>query len=388
MSTIRVAHVITRLCKGGAQENTFHTHRLANRDRYTVDLISGPMSGHEGSLEPAITDAGFSILREPSIVRRVSLWNDARAVRNLTKLFREKGYHIVHTHTSKAGFVGRLAATRAGIPAIVHTPHGNVFHGYFGPWPTRIFVELERRATRWCDCIIELTNLGVEENLEHGIGVRSQHRVIFSGVDLAPYDEALRTRESTRGALGVESDTVLIGGVGRLEPIKGFTYFIRAAQAIGQAIPDAQFILAGQGSLEEPLRREAGALGKRFRFLGHRYDIPGLMAAIDLLVVPSVNEGMGRVVLEAGAAKTPVIASRVGGLPEVVLHGETGLLVAPKDSEALVQAVVALAEDPDRRKTMGEAAQSHVVPKYGLENMVSQIESLYEELLREKGIDA
>lgn len=387
MKRIRVAHVITRLCKGGAQENTFHTVRLANRERFEVDLISGPTCGKEGSLEPEIRDAGIAIHREPALVRPVSPIRDFQAMFHLRDLFRERGYDIVHTHTSKAGYIGRVAARRAGTPIIVHTPHGNIFHGYFPLGLTRFFVRLERRAAIWTDRIIELTERGIEESLDHGIGRRHQYRSIFSGIDLQPYAAARARRDATRHALGIQPGDVLVGAVGRLEPVKGFTYFIAAARDLAERVPNGRFIVAGQGSLDDALRKQANGLGDRFRFLGLRDDIPDLMAAMDLLVVPSLNEGMGRVILEAAAAATPVVASDVGGIPEVVADDETGVLVPAQSPEALAEAIERLAAEPERLVRMGEAARRNVDPAFGIEKMVMRIEALYEELLKEKQRD-
>lgn len=387
MRRIRVAHIITRLCKGGAQENTFHTVRLANRDRFDVDLISGPTSGVEGSIEDAIIAAGIPILREPDLVREPSLLRDARAYRALLRRFREARYDIVHTHTSKAGLLARLAARRAGVPLLVHTPHGNVFHGYFSRPVTRFFIALERYAAKRTNAIIELTAGGVEEHLEQGIGRREQFRVIFSGVDFAPFDAAPAQREAMRGALGYAPDEILIGGVGRLEPVKGFSYFVVAAGAIARELPQARFLLVGAGSQEQALRDAAAPLGSKFRFLGLRDDVPPIMAALDVLVVPSLNEGMGRVLLEAGAAQVPVVASRVGGIPDLLCDNETGLLVPPRDAAAIADAVLRLARDPERSEAMGRAARENAVPHYSLETMVRRIEALYEELLDGKHLD-
>ncbi len=387
MSRVRVAHVITRLCKGGAQENTFHTVRLSNRARFESSLISGPTFGDEGSIEDAVRGAGIEIQREPNLVRPISPAEDALTVARLVRRFRRDRPHIVHTHTSKAGILGRAAARIAEVPAVVHTPHGNVFDGYFSRWKTRVFVEAEKRAAAWTDRIIELTPGGIDEHLAQGIGRRDQFVHIFSGIDLTPYDDARRRRAETRAKLGVAADDFVVGAVGRLEPVKGFTYFMAASQRIAAEAPRARFVHAGDGSQAAEIRRQRGALNGRMTFLGLRGDVPDLMAAFDALVVPSLNEGMGRVILEAGAAGTPVVASRVGGIPEVVRNGETGLLVPPRNPQAITDAVLALERDPDRARAMGAAGRAHVVPAFSLESMVMRIETLYEELIEAKQID-
>lgn len=388
MKRFKVAHVITRLCKGGAQENTFHTVRLANRERYDVHLISGPTFGDEGSIEDDIRRSGLVIHREPDLIRKISPVHDLRALNSLTRRFRDQRYDIVHTHTSKAGVLGRLAARRAGVPIVVHTAHGNIFDGYFAAPVTAVFTRIERRAARWADRLIELTDGGIEEHLNRRIGRREQYTTIFSGIDLGLFEKARENRAETRRSLNIPEPAFAVGGVGRLEPIKGFPYFIAAAELVARTVPNAHFVLAGTGSQERALRDQAGPLGERFRFLGMRNDIANVMAALDLLVVPSLNEGMGRVILEAGAAGIPVVASKVGGIPDVVDDAKTGVLVPPKNAEAIAEVVGALAADPDRISRMGNAARNKIVPEYGLEQMVRKIEALYEALIREKNLDA
>jgi len=387
MNRIRVAHIITRLCKGGAQENTFHSLRLANRDRFDESLISGPTAGAEGSIEDRVAAAGIEIAREQTLIRPVSPVNDARALVGLVRKLRRGNFQIVHTHTSKAGILGRLAAKLAGVPIIVHTPHGNVFDGYFSPWKTHLFIAAERRAARWTDRIIELTPGGIEEHLAQRIGRRKQFVSIFSGIDLKPYEEARAQRAATRSALGIHGDEFVVGAVGRLEPVKGFSYFMAAADDIAARAPKACFVHVGDGSEAPALQSKAAGLNGRVKFLGLRDDVPALMAAFDVLVVPSLNEGMGRVILEAGAAGTPVVATRVGGIPEIVREGTTGLLVPPRDAKSIAGAVLGLANDRAKAGAMGDAARRFVAPDFSLERMVMRIEALYEELVQEKQLD-
>jgi glycosyltransferase involved in cell wall biosynthesis len=387
MRRFRVAHVITRLCTGGAQENTLHTVGLANRNRFEVDLISGPTTGAEGSIENKVREAGIAIIREPALVRNAAPVRDVLALRRLTRLFRERRYDIVHTHTSKAGFIGRLAAARAGVPIIVHTPHGNIFDGYFGKPATWTFTLMERYAARRSDRLVALTTRGIDEQLAQRVGTPQQWLAIFSGIDLSPYDAAMARRAETRRELGISPDMLLVGGVGRLEPVKGFPYFVEAARQIAESLPEARFVLVGDGSVRAALAEQAAGLGDRFQFLGLRDDVPDLMAAMDIFVLPSLNEGMGRVLLESSAASTPAVATAVGGVPGIVADGVTGCLTPPRDAAAIAQAVIRLAGDPDGRAALGEAARAFVVPEYGLEKMVAAIEALYERLIEEKHLD-
>ncbi|MFP6583754.1 MAG: glycosyltransferase [Candidatus Hydrogenedentota bacterium] len=387
MSKIRVAHIITRLCRGGAQENTFHTVRLHDRDRYEADLICGTNTGEEGSLEEDVEAAGIQLIRESNLVREVNLVKDYRALRGLTSVLRKGNYDIVHTHTSKAGFLGRLAAKYAKTPIVAHTPHGNIFDGYFSHAQTTLYIALEQAAAKWTDKIVELTDGGIESYLRRNIGQREQYATIFSGIDLSRYGNSDADRKEFLDELGIADGTLLVGGVGRLEPVKGFCYLLEAALEFTECSEPITFVHAGTGSLENELHALAKPLGDRFRFLGLRNDISRVMAGLDILVVPSLNEGMGRVVLEAGAAGTPVIGSEVGGIPEVVHDGHTGLIVPPRDASALVTAIEGLLATPSLLNRMGENAHNFVVPDFSLENMVQHIESLYESLIQEKNID-
>ena len=383
----RVAHVITRLCRGGAQENTFHTVRLADTDRFEVDLISGPTSGPEGSIETVVRGAGIEILREPALVRNVAPFQDWRAIRGLARLFRARRYHIVHTHTSKAGFAGRLAAARTGIPVVVHTPHGHVFDGYFPAPLTRAFVRLERYAAARSDALIALTSRGMQDHLDQRIGRPEQWHVIFSGIDLSRSEAALAARADMRRALGVPDDGLLVGVVGRLEPVKGITYFVEAARLIADPVAEARFVVVGDGSLHRDLCAQAVPLGDRIVFLGLRDDAVHVMAAMDVLVLPSINEGMGRVLLEAGSVGVPVVATRVGGVPDVVQEGRTGLLVPPRDPAAIAEALGRLAGNREMRTRLGLEARRFIVPDFSMESMVRRIEALYERLIEEKQVD-
>jgi glycosyltransferase involved in cell wall biosynthesis len=384
----RIAHVITRLVRGGAQENTLHTVRLASRGRFEAELVTGLETGPEGSLMPEAEALGCPIHRIPSLTRNPHPLRDARALHELTRLFRQQRYDIVHTHTSKAGILARKAAQRAGVPIIIHTPHGHIFHSYFNVPVTRFFVALERRAAPYTDRIVTLTDGEIEEHLERGIGHRTQYRTVFSGIDFGPFEAAAAQREAIRIELGLPAGAILVGGVGRLEPVKGFTYLIQAAHIVAESIPNIHFVIAGDGSLRAALEAEARPLAGRFHFLGLRGDIPDIMAALDLFVLPSLNEGMGRVLLEAAAAGKVAVASAVGGVPEIVVNGETGLLVPPKDPEALAAAIAKLANDAGLRQRMGQAARNRVVPAFGVMRMVELLEQLYDECIREKRLDA
>lgn len=387
MTGIKVLHIITRLDRGGSSENTLLTAMGLGERGYEVTVVAGPGAGQRTPTEKKARSRGVEIKGLPELVRELSPLKDLLALIKLFFLIRRGRYRIVHTHSSKGGILGRWAAWLAGAPIILHTPHGHVFYGYFGPLLSRVFRWLERASARITRKIISLTDLEREEHVRFGVGRREQFVTIASGVELGRFtsvgqEEAHRVREE----LALPPDAPLIGSVGRLEPVKGYRYFLKAAALLLRSCPEVSFLLVGDGRDRAELwaRAQALGIGERFHFLGWRDDVPSLLKAMDIFVIPSLNEGMGRAAVEAMAAGLPVVASRVGSLPEVVAHGDTGLLVPPADPEALSSALLSLLHDPQGRRAMGERGRASVAP-YSVEKMIDRIGALYQELLRERG---
>jgi glycosyltransferase involved in cell wall biosynthesis len=408
MSTepIRILHVITRMVKGGAQENTLSNVLGLSGPGWESSLATGPAVGPEGSLEPECLAAGVRMLRVPELVRELSPRDDLLALRRLTTLFRKERPHIVHTHTSKAGIVGRIAAKRAGVPIVVHTPHGHVFHSYESGLKTRIFIQAERYCARSADRLVALTENERREHLELSVGRADDWRVVHSGVDFAPFEAARGEREAIRRELGIPLGEWVIGTVGRLVPIKGQCHLIDAFARITAERPGLHLLLVGDGELRDQLEAQAFSRGLAIRshdtgtdsagegqrgtvhFVGLRRDVPRLMAAMDLFTLPSLNEGMGRVLVEAMAMELPCIASRVSGIPDVVAEGTTGLLVPAREPGDLAAALRALLDDPARAREMGQRGRARVVPEFGVGRMLEKLEAIYRELLAAKGIAA
>jgi glycosyltransferase involved in cell wall biosynthesis len=403
---IRILHVITRMVKGGAQENTLATVTGIHGDRWRSSLATGPALGPEGSLEPECLSAGVRLLSVPGLVRELSPRQDAAALQQLITLFRKERPHIVHTHTSKAGILGRMAARHTKAPIVVHTPHGHVFHSYEGRLKTRLFVHLERFGARAADRLVALTETERNEHVEIGIGRREQWTTIHSGVDFAPFEACRGTRHAVRRELHLPDDAVVMGTVGRLVPVKGQSYLVDALDRLSAQHHALHLLLVGDGPLRAELIAQSRSLGLNVvihpnrrpdphapgaatvHFMGLRHDVARLMAAMDLFVLPSLNEGMGRVLVEAMAMELPCIASRVSGIPDVVEAGVTGILVPPQDPQALADAMLALLAHPDWMREMGRRGRQKAVPGFSRERMVAQVESLYKELLAEKGIVA
>ena len=352
-----VLHVITRLSLGGSSEATVSGIEAAAAAGYRCLLAVGFAESDRSTLEDARA-RGCRLVDIPTLGREAAPWRDLGAVRDLVRLMRREAPSIVHTHTSKAGFVGRLAARLARVPAVVHQPHGHIFHGYYGPVRTRMYVELERLAARWADRMLVLTERGTEEHLARRIGRAEQFAVVPSGVPVHAFRAAAPTREVARAALGLPRDAFVVAALGRLVPIKGFDLLLEALPALVAAVPTARLLVIGDGPLRDDLERRAETLGMspRLTITGARADVPAVLAAADVLAAPSRNEGMGRAIVEAMALGLPVVGTRVGGIPAVIADGESGRLVDAENAAALAGALIELALDERLRAKLGEAA--------------------------------
>ena len=382
---IPTVHVITRLTLGGSSENTVSTIEALRARGYGPALALGPES--EATTVEDARGRGCEIVEVPALGREVQPLRDVAAVLALARLFRRVRPVIVHTHTSKAGFVGRLAARLARVPVVIHQPHGHIFYGYWGRARTCLFVTLERVAARWTDTLVALTPREVEEHLERGIGCAAQWTVVPSGVPTARLRASAPSRAAARARLGLPAGAFVIAGVGRLVPIKGFDLLVDALPAIAARVPSACALLIGDGEERAALEARAAArgVGARLRITGALTDVTGVLAAADVLAAPSRNEGMGRVLVEAMAIGLPVVGTRVGGIPDVILDGECGRLVAAEDAAALADALAELGADAALRAKLGAAA----VPRaeaFSTDVAAAAMGSIYDACLRAAGV--
>jgi len=378
-------HVITRLTVGGSAENTVATMVALEAAGYGGPLAVGIAESEALSVEDA-RRRDVRLLDVPALGREVGA-RDVAALVHLCRAMRVERPAIVHTHTSKAGFVGRLAARLAGVPAVIHQPHGHIFYGYYGERRTAFYVALERLAARWTDRIVTLTERGTEEHLARNIGRRAQYRTVPSGVPTAALRAAAPGRSVARARLGLPDEAFVVAGLGRLVPVKGFDVLVAALRPLADAVPSARLVLIGDGPQREELRIAARDLGVGGRVLvtGVTADIAGWLAAADVLAAPSRNEGMGRAIVEAMALGLPVVAAEVGGIPAVVVEGETGWLVPPGDSLALAAVLIELARDEPQRIKLGTAAVTRA-EAFSIDVAHAAMRALYDEVAREKGL--
>lgn len=380
---IKVLHIITRLDKGGSAENTFLTVKGLDKQRYDVILMSGPVQDPSQERRTQVEECGIPYIHIPVLVRNINVVYDAIALFKIWRLLKKEKFDVVHTHTSKAGLLGRFAARLAGVPLIVHTPHGHVFFGYFGPLKTKIFIRLEKLANRMTDRIVALTHREKADYISYRTCPEEKMTVIHSGVELNKFREyTLAEKTKLKKEIGLAEDSFVVGTAGRLVPVKGPEFLIKASQIVIPKHPNTYFLLAGDGPLKEDLQKKANeaGVGKNIVFLGWRDDIALILAVFDVFLLPSLNEGMGRVLVEAMAHGIPIVASDVGGIPDLVTHGKNGFLVPPKNPEELAKHIQILIEEEEKRRKMGEAGEK-IAQRYSHERMVKNIASLYEELL-------
>jgi len=388
MQKPKVLHIITRLDKGGSAENTFLTAIGSDKKSCYVTLMSGPVENPQQDRRKQIEECGINYIFIPELARDINPINDLKTLFKIYKFSVKEKFDIVHTHTSKAGLLGRLAAKIAGIPIILHTPHGHVFFGYFGPLKTKIFIFFEKLASRITDKIVSLTNREKEDYLAYKIANEDKLVVIYSGVELNKYKELpFNENQNFKKELGIPENSLLVGTVGRLVPVKGPEFLIKAAKHIISKYPDTFFIFTGDGHLRQDLEKQALELGieNNIIFLGWRDDAAKILSVYDVFVLPSLNEGMGRVLVEAMALGKPIVASDIGGIPDLVTHGENGFLVPPKNPKELAKYIQILIEDKEKRDKMGLAGKKMAM-NFRAENMVEKIAKLYEELLMQKNI--
>jgi len=379
---IKVLHIITRLDAGGSATNTLETVARLDPDLYAVQLISGRTYDPDGSIKDFIEDNKIDCIFLEALGRSIHPWQDIKALWQLYRLIRQGGFDIVHTHSSKAGILGRWAAWLAGVRHIVHTPHGHVFYGYYGKFISQLFIMIEQITSRISDKIITLTDIGKAEHVKWKIAKEAKFTTIYSGVEWQKFEPDYNRMAQYRQQFDIPEGAFVFGSVARLEPVKGHVYLIEAMVKVAAKFPDTKLVLVGEGALRKELEEKCRVLNLESRviFTGHQADVTNWIHLMDVFMLGSLNEGMGRVILEAMACERPVIASRTGGIPELVVEGQTGLLVKPGDTDGLAEAMIHLYENRREVKVFGIEGKSLVTHIFSMDKMIEDIEGLYQEL--------
>jgi glycosyltransferase involved in cell wall biosynthesis len=383
---MRVTHVITRLIIGGAQENTVATVLgLKQRPGLEIDLLAGPTTGPEGSLESAFQTCPQVLSIVPSLVRPVNPLKDLLTLFRLTKIFRATRPEIVHTHSGKAGILGRWAAHRAGVPIIVHTIHGPSFGPFQGAPTNWLFRGAERFAAPFTTHYVSVAEAMTRQYLAAGLGQPGQYTRIFSGFPLAPF-LAAENDPAWRARLNLAPDDFVIGMISRLFKLKGHDDLLDIAPDMVRQCPRVKFLLVGDGAWRGRLQDRARALGleRHFIFAGlvAPADVPRWVGIMDALAHLSRREGLPRALPQALAAARPVAAYDCDGAGEVCIDNETGFLIPPGDRATLARRLLQLAGEPDLRRRLGTQGRQFVRPRFSLETMLENLHTLYGKLRR------
>jgi glycosyltransferase involved in cell wall biosynthesis len=381
---IKILRIIARLNVGGpAIGVTLLTEKLGPPD-YDSRLVCGTIEPYEGDMTYYALEHGVQPIVVAGLGRSLNPLRDLKTLWNVYQLIKAEKPDVVHTHAAKAGFVGRVAAWLAGVPVIVHTFHGHVFRGYFGERATRFFILLERITARMSDAIITLAD-GLRRELveDYRITRKGRITVLPLGLDLNALRITPRKQGAFRRAWKIAADAPLVGSLGRITPIKHHRLFLEAALVVHRQLPQARFIIAGDGEARADTEAWVDELGLRdcVIFTGWLRDMLPIYSDLDVLVISSKNEGTPVTIIEALAAGCPVVSTSVGGVPDLLDGGKLGKLVPPENAEALAQAILdTLANLPDM-----ESARDTMLDRYGIDRLVKDLDGLYRGLLAKKG---
>jgi len=386
---MKIMHVITRFILGGAQENTLYTVEGQHASgRHDVRLVTGPALGPEGELLERAKRSGIRTVVLPHLRRAICPWHDTLAFVQLCLLMRKHRPDVVHTHSSKAGILGRLAARLCRVPVIVHTIHGLPFHPYQCVLLNWLYILLERWCARYSDGIITVAEAMTRQALAARVGRPGLFRTIYSGLEVETF-LAEHDRAAVRRRYGLSADDLVVGKVARLSDLKGHAFLFDAFKEVAKAEPRAKLLLIGDGWRRAEYERRAarGALAGRVVFAGliPPDEVPAAIHAMDVLVHVSLREGLARVLPQALISGVPVVSYDVDGAHEVVVDGETGVLLPPREIEGLTRAMLSLLRDPALRRRLGETGRTRLASLFGANVMVKRIEEVYVELACKKG---
>ena len=383
----RIARVSTRPAVGGAAAHVALLMKHFAPPEFPTLFLSGTPERGEGDFYPLRAPDETRPIRIHSLRREPSFGRDARALQSLLRHFRAFKPDLVDTHLSKAGILGRIAANLARVPHTMHTFHVNIFDGYGWNSPQRaLYLQLERICARSTSRLISLSDELGDELRGLGIGQSEQWRTVRLGLELDSFDAPIPQRalekEALRRELHIEPDAPLVGVVARLAPVKGLKFLLDAAPRVLEIVPNAHFVVAGDGASREKLEAQARAmnLAGQIHFLGMRSDVPALYRAFDCLVLPSLQEGTPVSLIEALASQTPVVASDVGGVPLLVQHEQSGLLVPPRDVSALADAIIRVLCSPEHAQRWAQTGRERMRRDWSAARLIAEHRALYAEL--------
>ncbi|HUO06776.1 MAG TPA: glycosyltransferase family 4 protein [Phycisphaerae bacterium] len=393
---MKILHIITRLIVGGAQENTLLTCEGLHARGHDVTLLTGPSPGPEGSLMKRAEAAGYKVIITPHLVRSPHAWHDLAAYHEIKTLVAATNPDIVHTHSSKAGILGRAAAWKVKLktrdsglktPLVFHTIHGLPFHPYQNALINRAWITLERYAANRCDKIICVADAMTRQALAAKVGRPELLTTIYSGMEVDPFLHPPTTREQVRAKYNIPPGAYVFGTLARLQPLKGHDDLLATTATLFEKIPNAHLLWIGDGifrpRFEQFLKDHKWQNRVTLTGLVPPTEVPALLPAMDALVHPSYREGLARALPQALLAGIPVISYDCDGAGEVCIENKTGHLVPTGNAKALCSAMIALAQNLHAAAAMGAFGRQFALERFRATTMVEQIESLYRSLLPE-----
>jgi glycosyltransferase involved in cell wall biosynthesis len=383
MAAASVFHVITKLELGGAQQNTLYIVEHLERGAFSAALAAGPGGAldEEARRLPA---KGIPFETVPHLIREIRPLSDYRAYRELRRTIRTRKPAIVHTHSSKAGVLGRLAAAAERVPLVMHTVHGFGISAVRSKIVQHLLLAAERKAAKVTDHFVLLSRENLDAGRAYGILGGHNSTLINNGVDLQPFRQA-RFRPELKAELGIPADAPVVGMVACFKPQKDPLTFIEAAARVLAEVPKAHFLMLGDGELRPAIESRISELGlqKAVILAGWRRDVPELFKLMSVSVLTSLWEGLPRVVPQSLAAEVPVVVTRAGGSPEAVVDGATGFVCEIGDAHGIAEKIVWMLRNDEERRLMGEAGPASVA-RFGIDLMVRAHEEIYLKLLAEK----
>tara|TARA_Y100001933_G_scaffold264744_1_gene332209 strand:+ start:94336 stop:95496 length:1161 start_codon:yes stop_codon:yes gene_type:complete len=382
---LTILHIITRLILGGAQKNTVLCCKAQVAAGHRVILAYGPIYGPEGSLLTEAQNAGVETVELSSMRRAILPHHDLISYFQIRKLIKQTKPDIVHTHSSKAGITGRLAAWQGKVPGVLHTVHGLPFHDKQPRWIHQTYVMLERFAAKRCHKIVGITQAMIDAFIEKRIGKTEQFAIIPSGVSVEEFATPTASREVTRQAYGIPNDVPVVGIVARLDPLKGHHDLLDIYPKLLERHPDLRLFFVGDGwdrdQIEKRIEDQHWEKQVILAGLVPPRQVPSLLHAMDIMALPSYQEGQGRTLVEALLCGCAIVGYDVGGIGEVCIDRQTGRLAPVGNKDQLAQAIHDLLADPTHRKKLADAGYKHVIKHFTEQVMVQKLEDLYQQML-------
>jgi glycosyltransferase involved in cell wall biosynthesis len=387
---VKVLQIVTRLSISGTTSYVISLIRGLDQTQYQQELICGLEGPGERSARPDIEAQGHIPIVIPQLIGNTSLnCSDALAFAQILRLIRRKRPTIVHTHHTKAGLLGRLGARLSGVPIVIHTFHGLILKDHYGAVKTRMLRATERCLGKLSDRLVVISEDNQKDLLSYGVAAAEKIELIPLGFELDRFISGNVQRGLLHRELDLEPAIKLIGIVGRIVPIKNHRLFLEAAARLFARQATAQAIVVGDGNLRPEVESYARQLGiaNRVAFLGWRHDLPQVYADLDVVVISSNNEGTPLSAIEAMAAGRPVVATKVGGLPDVISDSKTGYLVSPGNPEELAFAIERVLQGGETISDLVHNARRAVKDKFTIKRFASDMNLLYQRLLAEKGLE-